>query len=242
MFNYYRDRLDITLPSRLVQEGFPVHILSEQRRMHPVLARFPADHIYPGKLKSAPGRNISINEQMPGLREVLVDIIAGTITDPTKQEKFKEEVTDNDLRRHYIEVSGTREKNPVTHSSIVYAHVDVFFNKIFPKLRQYFREKKMNVEKNVMIICAYGFAVSNVKNDIYRVYPADAPQVGEYKKRFQEMREKNKALTADDIPRVLTIDSSQGDESFMVFFDASAQHCNDIGMRFFTHDALCSVL
>jgi hypothetical protein len=45
-----------------------------------------------------------------------------------------------------------------------------------------------------------------------------------YKDRFREMRERNPSLAADDIPRVVTIDSSQGDESFIVFFDASLQH------------------
>ena len=59
---------------------------------------------------------------------------------------------------------------------------------------------------------------------------ANVSQVAEYKKRLQEIRDKDKYLTADDIPRVVTIDSSQGDESFMVFFDASAQYCNELGM------------
>jgi hypothetical protein len=32
-----------------------------------------------------------------------------------------------------------------------------------------------------------------------------------------------------DVPRILTVDSSQGDESFMVFFDASAQFGDRVG-------------
>lgn len=35
--------------------------------------------------------------------------------------------------------------------------------------------------------------------------------------------------TVDNIPRVMTVDSSQGDESFMVFFDASAQNGKAVG-------------
>ena len=55
-----------------------------------------------------------------------------------------------------------------------------------------------------------------------------------YLDRFRELRDEDPSLTANDIPRVMTIDSSQGDEAFMVFFDGSAQHSDVIGMQIYT--------
>ena len=79
MFNYYSDRLDISLPTRLIKESFPCHYLFEQRRMHPVLSDYPNREIYRGKLVNGPGRSASLNEQMPGLRKVLADVIGSSI-------------------------------------------------------------------------------------------------------------------------------------------------------------------
>ena len=131
--------------------------------MHPVLSKFPNRVTYRGNMRDAPDMNTTIDQDMPGLRQVLVDIIADTISSPSDREDFKATVTDDDLRRHYVEVSGTREVNPVTKSKNVHEHVNVFFNKIYPKLRRYFRETKQSMEKNVMIICAYGWAVRDRK-------------------------------------------------------------------------------
>jgi hypothetical protein len=103
---------------------------------------------------------MSLNEQMTGLREVLADIIAGSIESSDERAKFKKDVSDDDLRRHYIEVTGERVKHPGTRSSAVVEHVDVFFNKIFPKLQKYFRETRKSMAKEIMIICAYGYAAS----------------------------------------------------------------------------------
>ena len=52
-----------------------------------------------------------------------------------------------------------------------------------------------------------------------------------YLERFRALREQDPSLTERGQPRVLTIDSSQGDESFMVFLDGSAQQGHAIGMQ-----------
>lgn len=129
--------------------------------MHPVLSDFPNRKVYFGKLKDAPGRRITINEEMPGLREVLVEIISGTISDAEQRDDFREEVTDDDLRRHYVQVKGRRTMNEVTMSKAVVEHVDVFFQKIFPKLQAYFKKVGKSMEREVLVICAYGYAVSH---------------------------------------------------------------------------------
>lgn len=56
------------------------------------------------------------------------------------------------------------------------------------------------------------------------------------------MRQRDPTLTAADLPRVMTIDSSQGDESYMVFFDASIQHGNMMGMNSWSSipDSVCA--
>ncbi|KAK3680639.1 hypothetical protein LTR37_021127 [Vermiconidia calcicola] len=210
-FNYFSDRLDIPLPNRLVQEGYPCHFLLEQRRMHSAISSFPNRKIYGGKLRNGPDMNVTINEQMPGLRNVLVDIIAEEITNPAKQDRFRKIVSDADLRRHYVEVKGTRVPHESTKSMIVHEHIDVFFNKIFPKLREYFRSNDKSMNKHVMIICGYNFARY------------------EYQDRFKDYLARNPSLTTQDIPRVLSVDSSQGDESFMVFLDGSYQHGDVVG-------------
>lgn len=43
------------------------------------------------------------------------------------------------------------------------------------------------------------------------------------------MLARDSTLTQADMPRVLTVDASQGDESFMVFFDGAFQHGDMIG-------------
>ncbi|KAK5119587.1 hypothetical protein LTR85_007416 [Meristemomyces frigidus] len=112
-----------------------------------------------------------------------------------------------------IEVKGERRMAP-SRSMLVQEHVDFFFDWIFPKLREYFSqftEKKDRMEDNVMIICAYSAT-------LYA-----------YRDRINHMLARDNTLTQADMPRVLTVDASQGDESFMVFFDGSFQHGDMIG-------------
>ena len=37
--------------------------------------------------------------------------------------------------------------------------MDVLFNKIFPKLQAYFKQSRQSMEKEIMIICGYSYAV-----------------------------------------------------------------------------------
>lgn len=169
-FNPYNSRLEISLPMRLVREGKPCIKLREQMRMvsseerkesvtvtltssqHECIADFPSRWIYDGRLINGPGTSTTLEEEKFGLQDVLLDIIGGrTAFDHlTMQER---EVR---ARDHYIEVNGQVEYND-SRSKRVPKHADVFFDKIFPKLHDYFLDE---MEDNVMVICAYSYSVS----------------------------------------------------------------------------------
>lgn len=169
-FNPYNSRLEISLPMRLVREGKPCIKLREQMRMvsseerkesvtvtltssqHECIADFPSRYIYDGRLINGPGTSTTLEEVKFGLQDVLLDIIGGqTAFDHlTMQER---EVR---ARDHYIEVNGQVEYND-SRSKRVPKHADVFFDKIFPKLHDYFLDE---MEDNVMVICAYSYSVS----------------------------------------------------------------------------------
>lgn len=151
-FNYFSDRLDIALPNRLEREGFPCHRLLEQRRMHEAISAFPNTIIYDGKLRDGPGMDVSLETHMPGLRQTLIDIL-GEARDPADSS-----IPDNDLRRHYIEVYG--RKVEYEKSIAVHEHIDVFMEKIFPNLFKFFRASGRSMKEDVMIVCAYNYAVS----------------------------------------------------------------------------------
>jgi len=59
--------------------------------------------------------------------------------------------------------------------------------------------------------------------------PTDASQLYAYRDRINAMLAKDKKLASVDMPRILTVDASQGEESFMVFFDGSYQHGDVVG-------------
>lgn len=54
-------------------------------------------------------------------------------------------------------------------------------------------------------------------------------QLYAYRDRISQMLARDSTLTQADMPRILTVDASQGDESFMVFFDGAFQHGDIIG-------------
>ncbi|KAK4548272.1 hypothetical protein LTR36_010142 [Oleoguttula mirabilis] len=212
-FNAYSDRLDVALPCRLVREGFPCFRLLEQRRMHWVVASFPNANFYDGKLRNGPGANERLDDIKPGFKRQLEMILAGQPHSNYLRQKFMAGANEEDVRLVWIEVKGER-RMAASRSMLVQEHVDVFFNHIFPKLRGYFSQftdKKDMMEENVMIICAYSAT-------LYA-----------YRDRINHMLARDNRLTRADMPRVLTVDSSQGDESFMVFFDGSFQHGDTIG-------------
>jgi hypothetical protein len=53
-----------------------------------------------------------------------------------------------------------------------------------------------------------------------------------YKDSIRHFRDSNRGFTNDDVPQVLTIDSSTGKEACMVIFDGSFQHGDDVGKFF----------
>lgn len=214
VFNAFRDRLDISLPVRLMREGFPCYRLVEQRRMHASLAAYPNHKIYDDMLRNGPGTSDDLESRKPGLAETLSEILlqSNSLADP-EREQFRTQLkkSDNRLRLHWLEVHGSRKVHPVTNSSTVTEHVDTFFSKIYPKLRGHFDRIGEKMGKSVMIICAYSYALH------------------EYQNRIATLLAQHSYLDQDDMPRVLTVDSSQGEESMMVVFDGSFQHGNRIG-------------
>lgn len=148
------------LPTRLVQEGFPCYYLREQRRMHEAISSFPNRKIYDGRLRDGPGMDSALDAYIPGLRDTLEIIVANEIADEGEAARFSQTVTDNDLRRHYIEVTGNRFPHPATKSLAVREHTAVFFDKIFPGLQILMKDAGKSMHDEVMIICAYNHQVS----------------------------------------------------------------------------------
>lgn len=68
----------------------------------------------------------------------------------------------------------------------------------------------------VSLMCSYVRSITN-RSQLYA-----------YKDMFEIML-KSGAVVEDDVPRVLTVDSSQGEESTMVVFDSSSQHGDVVG-------------
>lgn len=160
-FNAYSNRLDIALPCRLVREGFPCYRLREQRRMHTTIASFPNNKFYDGELRNGPGTSKVLDAVKPGLQCQLEMILGGQPYSNRRRQYFMGGAHENDVRLVWLEVNGRREMAP-SRSMIVQAHVDVFFNWVFPKLHGYFKQSTENMEDNVMIICAYSATVSQL--------------------------------------------------------------------------------
>ncbi|KAH9833625.1 AAA domain, partial [Teratosphaeria destructans] len=214
-FNAFNDRLNIDLPSRLVREGFPVYHLLEQRRMHRAISAFPNRHVYNNKLRDGPGTDAGLDEKLPGLKQVLINIQADHgIRDQSERKAYKYAANDAMARLHWVEVQhGERVRNPATQSICVHEHVDVFFAKIYPSLRDYFRRSGKKLSDNVMVICAYGFALH------------------QYHDRIRHLL-RNSEYQPSDMPRVITVDGSQGNEAPIVIFDGSLQRGDERNIGF----------
>lgn len=158
-----------------------------------------------------------LDTTMPGFRVVLTDIIAeGGIQDSVERQAFRLEASDAKARLHWIQVKG--KKLVDVKSTAVQEHINVFFDKIWPKLHAYFESRGEKMADHVLILSAYGHAV------------------GLYKKRMREILKSGKYTEenmphVDDELRLLTVDGSQGKKSKMVILDGSFQggERSDIG-------------
>ncbi|KAK0260293.1 hypothetical protein LTS09_005109 [Friedmanniomyces endolithicus] len=240
-FNAFNDRLDIPLPCRLVDEGFPHYRLLEQRRMHQDLSRFPNREFYKGKLRDGAGTDLSLDARLPGLSKALKTVVAEHGSHSFDESRlYKAEATDADIRLHWVEVKGDRVRHPGTKSLCVREHVQVFFKMILPRLIECFRQMGKRVDEHVMVICAYTYAVSlRISVVEGRQLRADTLQLHEYLDGIRKMLRHNDQLTTADMPQVLTVDASQGREASMVVFDGSCQHSDCMG--FVNDDARCNV-
>ncbi|KAK3654018.1 hypothetical protein LTR56_003453 [Elasticomyces elasticus] len=220
-FNAFNHRLDIPLPCRLVEEGFPHYPLREQRRMHESISRFPNREFYNNKLRDGPGTDLPLDLKFPRLSATLKSIVAQCMPNNQERGTYTRNATDADIRLHWIEVTGERIRHPATKSITVKEHVQVFFKKILPRLVQCFRLMGKRLEDHLMIICAYSYALH------------------EYQDEIRMLLRRNKAYTQSDMPRILTVDASQGQEATMVIFDGSCQHRDVLG--FVNDDGRCNV-
>lgn len=212
-FNYFSDRLNISLLARLVREGFPHHRLLEQRRMHSSIAAFPNRTIYGGLLRNGPGTDVVLEMRLPGFWKALSEIIVQSTSITTREQQYYEDSSaDMKLRLHWIEVDGKREPEVNANSSmIVRSHVAVFFRTIYPALREFFDRTEQKMADHIMVICGYSYALH------------------EYENQITLLRRANPSLLKVDMPSVITVDSAQGSESTMVIFDGSFQHGDIVG-------------
>ncbi|EMC93486.1 hypothetical protein BAUCODRAFT_243573 [Baudoinia panamericana UAMH 10762] len=203
-YNAFSDRLDISLPCRLVRQGFPHFRLLEQRRMNAAIAAFPNRAFYDGLLRDGPKALRPLEPVMLGLHAVLKGIL---------QKKLCNNIITNEhVRLAWIEIVARREYR--NDSAYVDKHTSEFFEKVYPDLLGYFKQPQQEgktVEGHMMIICAY-------KEALLR-----------YCTKRDELLKRDASLTLADMPRILTVEASQGEESTMVVLDGSFQFGDAIG-------------
>ena len=168
-FNEFSERNDISLPGRLMSQGFPHYTLIEQCRSHEVIANLSNQLVYNGELRNGPGTGRLLEKKLP----VLLDCLFGPHNLASNPNWFfSEKRLDARARWQWIQVHGTREVNASTGSSIVVQHVGIFFNRILPGLLKYSVENKARVgtmKDNIMIICAYTNAVGATSGNLFRL-------------------------------------------------------------------------
>ncbi|KAK4548249.1 hypothetical protein LTR36_010119 [Oleoguttula mirabilis] len=234
-FNMFSERLAIPLPSRLVREGFQHVSLREQQRMHPVLSDFPSDEFYDALLRNAPRVHGSLDIVRPGMIDAALDPILRKVLSESEKARYTDGRLSEELYRlHYFEIVGERVQHPESCSSVVKEHVEVFFREMFPHLQSYFGDR---TEEDLMIICGHGYAASHLNPCLFRVW-LTSWQIQHYQTAVFELQAKQKNPDSH-YPRIMTIDSAQGQEAFMVIVDGSFQ-CRDM-MGFMTDPGRCNV-
>ncbi|KAI7466273.1 hypothetical protein KC351_g14569 [Hortaea werneckii] len=210
-FNPYSDRWSLSLPTRLVRQGFPYVALRTQMRMHKDLASFVSRSFYEGTLANGIGTDITLEEREPGLQKVLTRIIADQITDPATAKKYLEDESEAKARQHWIELNedDIGDVSSYGHSVCYEAFADVFFDSIFPGLHEHFGDK---LEANVM-----------------KHY---------WNMKASEVARKSRLATTE-LPKIITIDASQGQESLMTIIDGSIKYRDRLG--FMVEEGRCNV-
>lgn len=103
-------------------------------------------------MRDASEMMVRLRDDEPGLRKCLRQFLCDTRGDQDLKPN------DGDLRLQYLQVKGKRIKDRDNRSSVVREHIQLFFNEIFWYLHEYYKE---NMADNVIIIAAYGEAVSS---------------------------------------------------------------------------------
>lgn len=102
-------------------------------------------------MRNAPKMTIGLHKDEPGLFECLQQFMRDVRGDPALKSGGA------GLRTRYLQIKGVRKQDPDSGSSYVREHVQIFFNTIFWYLHEYYQA---GMQENVMIIAAYGHAVS----------------------------------------------------------------------------------
>ncbi|CAK4023898.1 Hypothetical predicted protein [Lecanosticta acicola] len=197
VYNPFSDRLNVPFLTRLKREGFPCTELVEQHRMSEHIAQWPTANFYPAGMRNGPGTSQLLSEKQPGLHAVLVNILQSVGTNIPA--RFSAVQQDKFIRAHYLEVHGVRDNSK--QSAFVREHIKFFFDKCYWPLRAYYGAETF---EKVMIICAYKEARKC------------------WHEAAQHLQHKYKIPNAQ-LPRILTIDSSQGCEAPVTFIDCSVQ-------------------
>ncbi|KAI7314389.1 hypothetical protein KC315_g11377 [Hortaea werneckii] len=221
LLNEMHDRGSYALPMRLIDQGYESVFLDVQSRMHIVIADFISKKFYNGELKTADRmKTITLDEQYKGLRVALAKALG---YDP--DEKIVKGDGEKRLRMAFIEVKGTRHVDPSTQSKLVVEPAAYFLKYCYGPLLELFKNK---MSDNVLVVCAYSasrdwwlklfqFDMVAANSKIVEANKAIAEENESLPDG--EKKEKSSLRSMKHYPRVLTVDSAEGDEALVVFVD-----------------------
>lgn len=135
----------------------PETLLQLTSTQHECLSDFPNRQLYGGRLRDGRGTSRLLEEERPGLKRALSGILTSRMGE-LERAQWENTNTERAVRNAWIRVSGTVEKDHF-QSRKVATHPDIFFEKIFPALHDYFWD---DMEEEVMIMCAYKNSVSTM--------------------------------------------------------------------------------
>jgi hypothetical protein len=195
--NQYLEQLQRPLFTRLIKNGYPHHELVEQSRMHEELTRFPNEHVYDNKLRSADCCRRSLEEDLPGIKTCAIHPLFVSVG--VKEPWLTYADRDSYLRLHCFQVQDKVSTGP-NKSKVNHAEVQFYVQKILARQIEYFKE---NTSKECLVITGYSETTK------------------ELAKAFTERK-----LPTSHQPSIKTIDSSQGTEASWVVMLAATGRVN----------------
>ncbi|KAI7231025.1 hypothetical protein KC330_g6638 [Hortaea werneckii] len=244
LLNEMHDRGSYALPMRLIDQGYESVFLDVQSRMHGVIADFISKKFYNGELKTADRmKTITLDEQFKGLRVALAKALG---YDP--DQKIVKGEGEKRLRMSFIEVKGHRHVDPSTQSKLVVEPAAYFLKYCYEPLLELFKNK---TNDNVLVVCAYSatrdwwlklFQFDMVAANS-KIGGANKTIANENESRPDgEKKAKSPLRSSKHYPRVLTVDSAEGDEALVVFVDPGHAGGKSAEQGFVKDTPRCNVL